>query len=50
MTWVVIDKDGTERAFNTRPLRGVTRWDEFIELPNPFAVTFPKGTFKKTYR
>lgn len=47
MTWLAVDKDGTEKAFNTRPLRGAMRWDEFIELPNPFAITFPKGTFKK---
>ena len=33
--------------YSVKPKRCETKWDEFLEPDNPFAIVLPKGTIKK---
>ena len=45
MTWLCVDKDGSEWAFNGMPVRGETIW--YMEYEAPSCVELPKGSIEK---
>lgn len=47
MSWVAVDKDGTEKIFAVAPYRAFCYWTFEIYPYSPIPIALPKGSIKK---
>ena len=48
MSWLAVDKDGTEAVYEIKPMRTKSEyWMCDTEFYNPYGVELPKGSIKK---